>query len=516
MSTVDRPDQPGPAVATPTRVSPAKASTAPAAAATPETEPRVSAPSAAAPLAPEERAELERLRAELAALRAAPPPPPPTRRPRGPIRWASIGSAVLLVLGLLLVPVSVLAVWTDNQISETDRFVATMSPVLEDPAVQDAVAARVTQEIFTQVDVQQLATQAVAALAAQGLPAPIADRLYGLTGPLAEGTRSFVQGEVQDLVSSPTFIAAGQQALTVTHQQLAAVLAGQSSAITVQGADAVLDLYPFIEAAKQQLVASGFELAARIPPLHPTITLFPASTLIQAQTLYHLLDVTATWLPWVTLAFLIGGVLLARNRRRATLVIGLAVMGTMLALAVALLVVRGVVVGAVPEQGSAAAASAYDIIVRFVRAALRTLFVVGLVVALAAWVTGPSSAAVRIRGGLARGVASLRRGAVARRLAEGPVGPWVHDHLGLLRTALVVLAALVVVLIDRPSGWTILAVVLVLVVLLGVVQFLDQPRAAARTGPPTAPGSPRSEGAVDHQSPAADGGSALPTGHRHD
>lgn len=32
------------------------------------------------------------------------------------------------------------------------------------------------------------------------------------------------------------------------------VLGGESSAITVEGDSAVLDLYPFIEAAKQQLV----------------------------------------------------------------------------------------------------------------------------------------------------------------------------------------------------------------------------------------------------------------------
>jgi len=55
-------------------------------------------------LLPEERQELERLRAEVAALQAARPPTPRARRS---VRWASVGSAVLLVLGLLLVPVSV-------------------------------------------------------------------------------------------------------------------------------------------------------------------------------------------------------------------------------------------------------------------------------------------------------------------------------------------------------------------------------------------------------------------------
>ena len=485
MSVVDRPDQPvppDPAAATGT------------------------AAPAAAPLTAEERAELERLRAELAALRAAPPSPPPAARRHGPVRWASVGSAVLLVLGLLLVPVSVLAVWTHNQLADTDRFVATVGPVLQDPAVQTVVADRVTAEIFAQVDVQQLANQAVDALAAQGLPAPIAERLHGLTGPLADGTRTFVGDKVQELVASPAFVAAAQQALTLSHQQMAAVLEGQSSAIGIQDGKVVLDLYPFIEAAKQKLVASGFELAARIPAIHPTIPLFPATTLIRAQTLYHLLDVTATWLPWVTLALLIGGVLLARRRRRATLVVGIGVMATMFVLALALFAVRGLVVGGVAESSAAAVSSAFDIVVRFVRAALRTLFVIGLVVALAAWLTGPSTAAVRLRGALAGGVASLRRGAVGRWLAEGPVGPWVHAHRTLLRTALVVLAALVLVLIDRPSGWDVLWVVVALVVLLGVVEFLDQPRAPDRV-PPT-PSTPDTNALADPQSPVRDGTSA--------
>ncbi|WP_103379867.1 hypothetical protein [Pseudonocardia dioxanivorans] len=445
----------------------------------------------AAALTTDERAELERLRTEVADLRSAPPPQPPARRR---IRWASVGSAVLLVLGLLLVPVSVFAVWTHNQLSETDRFVATVGPVLEDPAVQSAVADRVTAEIFAQVNVQGLANEAVDALAAQGLPAPIVDRLHGLTGPLADGTRNFVGSKVHELVSSPAFVAAGERALTITHQQIAAALAGQSSALVVQGGETVLDLAPFIDAAKQQLVASGFELAGKIPEIHPTIALFPASTLIRAQTLYSLLDVTATWLPWVTLALLVGGVLLARRRRRATLVVGLAVMGIMLVVAGALLAVRGIVVGSVAEQSAAAVGSTYDIVVRFVRAALRTLFVVGLVVALAAWVTGPSNTAVRLRGALSRGVGALRRGGFARRLAAGPVGPWVHDHRVLLRTVLVVLAALVVVLWDRPSGWTVLTVALVLVVLLGVLELLDQPRSLVTADADGSPGSPGLDG----------------------
>jgi hypothetical protein len=103
----------------------------------------VDVPDVSGAMTADERDELERLRAEVVALRAVPPPPRVRRR----VRWASVGSAILLVLGLLLVPVSVLAVWTNNQVSNTERFVATVSPVAADPAVQAALANRITAEV---------------------------------------------------------------------------------------------------------------------------------------------------------------------------------------------------------------------------------------------------------------------------------------------------------------------------------------------------------------------------------
>jgi hypothetical protein len=289
-------------------------------------------------LLPEERQELERLRAEVAALQAARPPTPRARRS---VRWASVGSAVLLVLGLLLVPVSVLAIWTNNQVSDTERFVATVSPVVEDPSVQAALGDRITAEVLARVDIQQIVDETVNALAAQGLPPRVVDRLRDLTGPLAAGARGFVSDKVHEAVARPTFVQGAQRSTEVVHEQLQTVLSGRSSAITIEGGSAVLDLAPFIDAAKQRLVASGFAAAARIPEIHPTVELFPASYLLQAQTAYRVLDAAATWLPWFTLLILVGGVLLARRRSRAVVAIGLGVMGVMVLFAVALLVARG-------------------------------------------------------------------------------------------------------------------------------------------------------------------------------
>ena len=387
-----------------------------------------------------------------------------------------------------------LAIWTNNQISDTERFVATVSPVVEDPSVQAALGDRITAEVLARVDIQQIVDETVSALAAQGLPPRVVDRLRDLTGPLAEGARGFVADKVQEAVASPRFVQAAQRSTEVVHQQLQTVLSGWSSAVTIEGANAVLDLAPFIEAAKQRLVASGFAAAARIPEIHPTVELFPASYLVQAQTAYRALDAAATWLPWFTLLILVGGVLLARRRRRAVIAIGIGVMGVMVLLAVALLVARGLLVASVAEQAAAPAAAIFDTVVRFLWTALRTLFLVGLIIEVGAFLVGPAHSAVRLRAALSRMIDRLRGGAVRRRLQDGPVGPWVHEYRSALRIGLVLLAALVAIFLDRPSGGAILAIAVTLVVLLGVVEFLNQPRS---------PGEPLM--AVDDRGAAATG-----------
>src|SRR5688500_17379013 len=119
-------------------------------------------------LGPDERAELERLRAEVADLRsqaaAAPPPAePPVAAPPRPRRqrWRSVVATLLIVIGCMLAPISVVAVWTKNLVTDTDRYVATVQPLASDPAIQSAIADRITAEIFTHLDVAGITNQAV-------------------------------------------------------------------------------------------------------------------------------------------------------------------------------------------------------------------------------------------------------------------------------------------------------------------------------------------------------------------
>src|SRR5205823_12550270 len=85
-----------------------------------------------------------------------------------------------------------------------------------------------------------------------------------------------------------------------------------------------------------------------------------------------------------------------------------------------------------------AAAAAFDILVRFIKTALRTLLVVGLIVAAGAFFTGPSAAAAGTRSAFSSGLGRLRRGGES----AGPAGAWTYAHRHGLRIGAVALAAL--------------------------------------------------------------------------
>ena len=111
---------------------------------------------------------------------------------------------------------------------------------------------------------------------------------------------------------------------------------------------------------------------------------------------YRLINDLKIVLPIVTLVLLGLGVLAARGHRRALIGAGLGFAASMLVLGAGLAIARAIYLNSVPASASAdAAAAAFDILVRFIRTALRTLLVVGLIVAVGAFFTGPSAAAVR-------------------------------------------------------------------------------------------------------------------------
>lgn len=419
-------------------------------------------------LAPDERAELERLRAEVSALRQRPP-----HRPRHFWRWSL--ATVLLVLGSVLAPLAVTAVWVNSQVSDTDRYVATVAPLARDPALQRAVTDRITTEVFNRIDIVGLTNQAADALARQGVPDQVGTALHGLATPIANGVQNWVHDQVGKLVASDEFAQAWTEANRAAHAQLVAALTGdQSGAVVIQGETVSVKLATFIDAVKQRLIANGFTLAERIPEVNPEFVIFRSADVVKAQRIFRLLDALGTWLPVIALALLAAGVIAAPRKRRALIGAAIGVALSMVLLGATLAILRPVYLGAIPESvlPTDAAAVVFDQIVRYLRTALRAVLAVALIVLAAAYFSGPAPAAVASRRAVARGIAAARGGAGRLGLRTGPVGVWVGRHKPVLRLVTVALAVVVFVMWNYPTAAVAAVIALAALVVLALIELV--------------------------------------------
>jgi hypothetical protein len=432
----------------------------------------------------EERAELERLRAEVATLRsqvqgaAGSGGRAPAVGRAGRQRWRAVVASLLIVVGCGLAPVSAVAVWTRNQVTNTDRYVATVSPLARDPAIQAAITDQITTQVFTYIDVQGLVAQSVQALSERGLTPTLAAQLEAFAGPIASGVESFTHNQVAKVVQSDAFADAWVQANRAAHAELVKALTGEGGGtVTVEGDSVRVNLAAFIQVVKQRLVDAGFAVAARIPEVQASFVVFQSSDITRVRSGFQLLNTLGVWLPILALVVLVLGVYVARDHRRALVGAALGVAVGMVVLALGLAVFRSIYLDAVPASvlPHDAAAVLYDTIVRFLRLGLRTVLVLALVVAGGAFLTGQSVTAVRARQGLAGAIGWLAGSAERAGLRTGPVGSWVNDHKRALRIAAVTLAALALVFWGRPTGKVVLGLTLTLLLTLAIIEFLARP-----------------------------------------
>jgi hypothetical protein len=461
-------------------------------------------------LSVDERAELERLRSENAALRAqagrgGAADQDTVRLPSGRSaarqRWRTVVATLLIVVACVLAPLSVVAIWTRNQVTNTDRYVATVSPLASDPAIQNAIADQITAQVFTYIDIRGLTTQALDALSSRGLSPQVTRQLEAFSVPIANGVQSFTRDQVGKVVASDAFTNAWIQANRTAHAELVKALTGEGGgAVTVENDTVSVNLAAFVQTVKAQLVASGFTLAERIPEVNASFVLFQSKDITRVRSGFNLLNTLGVWLPIIMLILLVLGVYVAKDHRRALVGAAVGVAVSMVVLALALAIFRSIYLDAVPANllPHDAAAVLYDTIVRFLRLGLRTILVLALVVAAGAFLSGRSVTAVRTREGLGRAIGWLQGGAEQAGFSTGPVGAWVYGRKRALRIGAVTLAALVLVFWGRPTGKVVLGLTVALLVVLALIEFLGRrpgpaaPVEAAPAAPLSAPPPPGS------------------------
>ncbi|WP_078954919.1 hypothetical protein [Streptomyces griseus] len=448
--------------------------------------------------------ELTRLRARVAALEASAQGPRggPAAPGREHHRLRSLSAGLLVLLGCLLLPPGLVAAWTADLLGDTDRYVRTVQPLASDPDVQAAVATRVTDAVMDHIDLPSLL---------EGVAPdqrPLAEKALGKLGGSLEGAvASFVHDRAQDVVASPAFETIWTDANRAVHTSLDRALTGdEDGAVKIESDAVTIDLAPVVDRVKERLVDSGLTAAGSIPEIHTDFTVLRSDDIGKAKTGFALLQSLGLWLPVIAVLCVAGGVLLAVRRRRALVAGALGFAVAALVLGIALTVFRTVYLNALPASVSPAAAGAvYDTLVRFLRTSVRVAAALGVLIALAAWLSGPSRPAVLTRGLWHSGIAAARATADRAGMRLGPVGPFVRRFHPWIAGILVAGTALAFVLWPHPTGWVVIGLALGLLFALLVTDFLAGEPEPEPAGAPAPPKKPRDTG-PDQHARAADTG----------
>lgn len=412
-----------------------------------------------------------------------------TRRGRG--RGRTIGAVVLVVIGLLLAPAAVVAGWARLELVDTDRFVETFAPLAEDPAVQDYVSDQVTAAIEEQVDIPQLTADVFDGLRALDLPPRAESALGLLEAPATQGLQTLVADVVHRLVSSDAFADIWRTALRTTHTQFVAAVQGDPDAMLEIGGDGTLSVQigPIIEAVKERLSERGVGFADAIPVVEQSIVIAQDDAFVLVSTMYALAVGIGTWLPWVALAFLVAGVLVAKRRSKAFVWTAGGFAFVMALLAAGFEIGKVVFIATISPSiiPGDAAEVIYAQLTEAMRSTTVALLVLGLFAALIAWVAGPWAPARSLRGFAGSGFAALRRAGDRHGLSTGAFGHALDRSHGLIAGAIAVIAA-AVILLNRPvTTGSVVTTVLVALLALLILEILrrpiDEPESADATEP---------------------------------
>ncbi|MFE3246785.1 collagen-like domain-containing protein, partial [Kitasatospora indigofera] len=415
-------------------------------------------------------------------------------------RLRTTGSVVLVVIVSILSLLAVIAVWAHDEVTDTDRFVASMAPLARNPDVQNALANRITNAAIDQIDVKAVVNDLSSAAADQGVPPRLAQLLGGLTGPLESALTNLVHSAAERVVTSDAFATVWETALRAGHASMVKALTGQGGGtVQLKNDEVTIDIGPAVERVKTQLVDAGFGPASKIPAVHTDFVVFSSPDLAKIKSGFRLLEVLGNWMPVIVVLVAAAGVFTAFNRRRALIGACLGIGAAMLLLGIALAVFRSYFLDHLPADASPdAAAAVYDALVTYLRRAVRVVGVLAVVVALGAFLIGPSRAAVTVRSVSGHGVAAVRSAADSAGFRAGPVEPFVRRWKRWIGIAVLLVAALVFAFWDHPSGVVVFWFAVVVLAAFAVREFLapsypspppaapaaGQPRTADATPPP--------------------------------
>ena len=304
-----------------------------------------------------------------------------------PVKRRRTVPIILLILATIVGLVSVLALWAKRQALETSTWVETSTELLEDKAIQDAIADFVVNTIYDNVDVQ--------AEIASALPPNAAL----LAGPISGGLRQVATRATQEALQQEKVQGLWEDANRVAHERLLALLEDEGKFVSTTDGEVTLDLTLLVSDVAAGIGIGG-DIASKLPEGAAHIEILKSDELGMAQNAVELLKTLAWVLTALALLLYAAAIWTARGWHREML---RAVGFSFIAIGVIDLFARNAggdaIVGALSESSTAdtAVLHAWEIGTSLLKDTAESLIIYGIVMVFAAWLAGPSKVSTSIR-----------------------------------------------------------------------------------------------------------------------
>jgi hypothetical protein len=406
--------------------------------------------------------ERDRLRAEVEDLRAQVPPAPPRRagRPR------RIVTALLVVLTSIVFTVAVVGVWAHRNVLNTDKWVDTVGPIAEDPAVQQALGNWMTPQLMEAIDPEAF------------FESVLPERGQALAAPLTGAVEGFVDDQVNDYLASDRFQRLWVEVNRRAHTRAVDVLEGDTGNLQIENGEVVLNLVPVLNGVLAQIGEASPEIFGRTVDL-PTVSVddipedavakvesalgrdlpddFGQFTVFDAQQLEAAQDAVALFDRFVIAATILAVLLIAvtlgvspyRRRTLLQVAVGIA-LGVVLLRRIGIRVEEEVVDLAKPENREAVGVVVGAFVDSLLDATAWILAFAALV-AVVALLTGPYGWARALRRrivSVVHALAAAVRSAVTGRPDDEATVAWVVAHRELLQLGGIVVGIVVLLVVD--------------------------------------------------------------------
>jgi hypothetical protein len=384
-------------------------------------------------------------------------------------------AGLFVFLTVLSLVVTVVGAWARAVALDTDRFVATVGPVIDEPAVQEALSVRLTDRVMDGLQVQERVSTTLAGLDQGDLP--VSPAL--LAAPIADGIRTVLKKRIDEAIASDAFQNLWETALTRAHSRAVSLLRGEDTNVTIEGDAVYIDLMPFINdalASLEQPLSEIFNRQIDIPTITEDnvdqavglleqqfgvelpddfgqIKVFESDALPAAQAAVVAMDRVLYALVALTLVLAIVAFVLSPRRLRTALWLGFgAAIGLIVVRRLALRLDDAIVARVTGETNQAAVGAVTSDVFQDLRDFTTLLLVAAILVGIGAYLAGRPPWLTRTIERASDGTFVPRDSASIR---------WLGEHAPVLRVGAIVLGALV--LFFANLGWASLLVVLVLV-----------------------------------------------------